>query len=97
MMYHACRRPGRKPSMHRQMLMRESAEQMPDLTHTVEQLVICPIETETLYQIENVGHLANGTTSRNALWWRNVPAMGGNRMAISPRKRSDEHMFDDFV
>jgi len=40
MMYHACKRPGRKPSIQRQMLMRESAEQTPDLTHTVEKSVV---------------------------------------------------------
>jgi hypothetical protein len=34
MMYQACRRPGSQPSMHRRMLMMESAEQMPHLTQT---------------------------------------------------------------
>lgn len=55
MMYQAWRRPGRKPSMQRRMLIRESAEQRPRLTQT---------------------------------------ARGGNRMAIKPRKISDEHIFD---
>jgi hypothetical protein len=35
MMYQAWRRPGTQPSMQRQILMRESAEQMPHLTQTV--------------------------------------------------------------
>ena len=33
MMYHACNRPGMKPRMQRQILMKESAEQTPHLTH----------------------------------------------------------------
>lgn len=40
MMYQAWRRPGRKPSMQRRMLMRESAEQRPHFTQTVESKVL---------------------------------------------------------
>ena len=35
MMYHACSKPGTKPSMQSKMLMRESAEQIPVFTQTV--------------------------------------------------------------
>jgi hypothetical protein len=52
-LHHACNSPGRKPNMQRQMLIRESAEQIPHLTQT---------------------------------------AIGGKRMARSPRKISVEHI-----
>lgn len=35
MMYQACSSPGMYPSMHRAMLMKESAEQTPDFIQTV--------------------------------------------------------------
>lgn len=44
MIYHAWIRPGTYPSVHRRILISESAVQMPDLIHTVKVSVECSDE-----------------------------------------------------
>jgi hypothetical protein len=59
--------------MQRQMLMRESAEQMPHLTQTVVIVSMSP-------------------PRRNDDRGKAIPARGGKRMAIKPKKISGEHI-----
>jgi hypothetical protein len=76
MMYHACRRPGRYPSMQRRMFSKESAVQRPDLIHTTQ--LGQYIEDKSI----GIGEEKKG----------DEPAIGGNRTARRPRKRSPQDM-----
>ena len=90
MMYHACSKPGKNPSMQRAMLITESALQRPRLTQTRQE------KTDVLALWSKWGKLSKGNSwvgrSETGGKCQYIPAIGGNRMAISPRKISLEHI-----
>jgi hypothetical protein len=106
MMYHACNRPGMKPRQQRPMLIRESAEQTPRLTHCKERSVYARngrLEISGAILLERYLTLQHEVTE---LWGRHgeeeldrwgqlTTAIGGKMMAKMPRKISVEHISID--
>ena len=80
MMYQAWIMPGKKPRQQSARLMRESALQMPLLTHTVP-FCQCCFETNS------------ATKAGCGLGF--LPPMGGKRKERSMRKQSVPHMLND--
>lgn len=76
-MYQACSRPGRKPRQHRARLINESALQRPRFTQTVG-----GVGFGLVVVVFGKGEGGVGC----------LPAMGGKRMAIMPRKMSELHI-----
>lgn len=90
-MYQAWIRPGKKPRQQRAMLMRESAEQMPRLTHTAR--LYQRLSRPELHPAWSMLHRwLRELCGERGCCGRHSPAMGGKRMARKPKKISLPHM-----
>ena len=90
-----------KPSMQRQMLMRESAEQMPHLTHWKEsESVYTRLKEETRPKRlpgckpeSRILELEAPRAGQEVIQDLLTTAIGGKMIARRPRKISEEHIF----